>query len=180
MAGLAVVLTLSPLVGGAAEKTPKVGDIAEDFELNSLSGEKVKLSKLTDAGPVVLVVLRGFPGYQCPVCNQQVGQFLADAEKFQAAGAQVLLVYPGAANKLNQRAMEFAGKKTMPDHFHLVIDPDYKFTTKYHLRWNEPQETAYPSTFVIQKDRKITFAKVSESHGGRVSPAEALKALMSK
>ena len=55
---------------------PKVGDEAKDFELVALGGEKVKLSTLTAKGPVVLVVLRGYPGYQCPLCTRQFGQIV--------------------------------------------------------------------------------------------------------
>jgi cytochrome oxidase Cu insertion factor (SCO1/SenC/PrrC family) len=43
---------------------PMIGEPAPDFTLESLSGEKVQLSKVNEQGPVVLVVLRGFPGYQ--------------------------------------------------------------------------------------------------------------------
>src|SRR5262249_25517184 len=50
---------------------PKIGDEPKDFELTALGGEKVKLSKATESGPVVLVVLRGYPGYQCPICSGQ-------------------------------------------------------------------------------------------------------------
>ncbi len=166
--------------GLCAELPPKVGAIADDFELRSVAGGSVKLSQIAEQGPVVLVVLRGFPGYQCPICNQQVGQFLAEADKFKAAGANVLFVYPGPSQNLAKRAEEFLRDQTIPNHFQLLVDPDYEFTKKYHLRWNANNETAYPSTFVMQKDRKITFAKVSQSHGGRTKPDEILKALQSK
>lgn len=161
----------------AADAPPQVGEVAPDFELTSVSGAKVRLSRVVEEGPVVLVVLRGFPGYQCPVCQQQVGQYLQQAEKFQEAGAQVLFVYPGPSNNLARRAQEFLRDKTIPDHFQLLLDPDYAFTTAYRLRWAAPGETAYPTTFVIGRDRKITFAKTSQSHGGRTKPEEALKPL---
>jgi len=45
----------------------------------------------------------------------------------------------------------------------------------WNLRWEAPQETAYPSTFVIDKEGKIRFAKVSKSHGGRTKSGEILK-----
>lgn len=176
LAFLCVLLT-TPLSTHAADVPPKVGDIAADFELQALSGEKVRLFETLKTGPVVLVVLRGFPGYQCPVCNQQVGQFLGQADKFKTAGATVVMVYPGPGKGLQQKAEEFIKGKTVPEHFELLVDPDYTFTKAYHLRWDAPIETAYPSTFVIQKDRKITFAKVSESHGGRANVTEVLKAL---
>lgn len=179
---LLLALGMLTAAGGvfAADLPPKVGDTAADFELKSVSGATVKLSKVAEAGPVVLIVLRGYPGYQCPVCNQQVGQFLSHADKFKAAGATVLMVYPGPSQNLGQRADEFLSGKTLPDGFQMLLDPDYKFTNAYHLRWNAPRETAYPSTFVIQKDRRITFAKVSQTHGDRTKPEDVLKALAIK
>jgi hypothetical protein len=57
------------------------------------------------------------------------------------------------------------------------MDPDYKFTNAYRLRWDAPRETAYPSTFVIDRERKVRFAKVSKTHGGRATASEVLKAL---
>ena len=56
---------------------PAVGEKARDFELADLHGNQQKLSGLIKNGPVVLLVLRGFPGYQCPICNFQVGQYVA-------------------------------------------------------------------------------------------------------
>ncbi len=177
---VASILVFSFLGAGiltAADAPPKIGETAKDFELKSVTGDSVKLSKTTENGPVVLVVLRGYPGYQCPICSQQVGQLLNTAEEFKSAGVQVLFVYPGPSSKLVERAKEFVADKTIPDHFQLLVDPDYAFTKAYHLRWNAPNETAYPSTFIIQKDRKISFAKISKAHDGRTTPEEILKQL---
>lgn len=150
---------------------PAVGETAKDFQLMSLSGAPVRLSDLTAKGPVVLLVLRGFPGYQCPLCNRQVKEFVSHASDFD--GATVLMVYPGPAEK----AKEFAADKDLPKGVLMVIDPDYAFTKQYDLRWDAPKETAYPSTFLIDGNRKIFFAKVSNSHGGRSSAAEVSAAL---
>lgn len=65
--------------------TGKVGSEAPDFELAALGGEKVKLSKLTESGPVVL---RGYPGYQCPLCTRQVGELIGKADEFKKAGCR--------------------------------------------------------------------------------------------
>ena len=160
-----------------AAEPPKVGEESKDFELASLAGEKVKLSKLTAKGPVVLVVLRGYPGYQCPICSRQFGNLIGKAEEFKKAGAQVLLVYPGPSDKLQERAKEFVKGKDYPDHFHILLDPDYKFTKDYNLRWEAKNETAYPSTFVIDTKGKIQFTKVSKSHGDRTDTGDILKAI---
>jgi hypothetical protein len=58
-----------------------------------------------------------------------------------------------------------------------MLDPDYTFTKAYGLRWDAPNETAYPSTFVITENRKIIFSHVSREHGGRVKAEEVLKSL---
>lgn len=156
---------------------PAVGDEAKDFELATPAGKQVKLSDQLKQGPVVLLVLRGYPEYQCPVCTRQVGQFIANAAKLKEANASVLLVYPGAAQDLAKRADEFIRDQSLPDNFHFLIDPDYKFTNAYNLRWDAKRETAYPSTFVIGKDGKITFAKISMTHRGRADAKDVLKVL---
>ncbi|MEQ8787597.1 MAG: peroxiredoxin family protein [Pirellulaceae bacterium] len=160
-------------------QTPQVGEAAADFTLESLGGEKISLGKLTKAGPVVLVVLRGYPGYQCPLCTRQVGELVGSAEAIAASGASVVLVYPGPGDNLTARAEEFLGKRTLPDNFTLVTDPDYTFTRAYHLRWDAVKETAYPSTFVIDGAGKIRFAQISKSHGGR-TPAKTVLAELKK
>ena len=178
---LVIVILLSglPLLL-AADSPPQMGGSAPDFELSSVTGANVRLSEVASQGPVVLIVLRGFPGYQCPICNQQVGQYLKQAEKLKSAGVQVLLVYPGPSADLAKRAQEFIKDQTIPDHFQLLVDPDYTFTNAYHLRWDAAGETAYPSTFVIHKDLKVAYAKVSQEHGGRSKPEVVLKVLSGK
>ena len=158
-------------------KTPKVGDEAKDFMLTAIDGEKVKLSEQLKAGPVVLIVLRGFPGYQCPVCSAQVGHFISSAASFQKKNTRILLIYPGPADGLKKHATEFVRGKTLPKNVSLVLDPDYEFTKSYKLRWDAPNETAYPSTFVVAADGTIRFEKVSKTHSGRATVQEVLKAL---
>lgn len=174
--GLAIA-ALASEVRAADSKPPAVGDVASDFTLNTVTGERTQLAELQKSGPVVLIVLRGFPGYQCPVCNAQVGQFLASAKKFEAQKANVVLVYPGPAGGLKEHAQEFVRGKTLPGNFYLTLDPDFDFTTAYGLRWEAKNETAYPSTFVIGADGIVRLAKISRTHGGRASADEVLKAL---
>lgn len=157
--------------------TPVVGEKAPDFTLVSTRGGEVRLSEWTGKSRVVLVVLRGYPGYQCPYCNLQVQDFLKRAEDFARAGVHVILVYPGPGEKLNERAKEFLVNKELPGHFDLVLDPDYSFTNLYGLRWDAPKETAYPATFLLDKAGKVLYSKVSKSHGGRASAAELLDVL---
>ena len=157
---------------------PGMGDVAADFTLKTPGGEPVRLATLVERGPVVLVVLRGWPGYQCPVCTKQVAELVGKSKELEAAGARVVLVYPGPSDGLKGRAEEFARGKSLPSNFHFVVDPDYAFTKSYDLRWDAPGETAYPSTFVIDRRGKIVFARTSRTHGDRARAGEVVAALV--
>ena len=166
---LALAFLLGTLISAAqAAPIPRTGDPAPDFTLNSLAGQSVHLSDLTSKSEVVLVVLRGWPGYQCPLCTAQAHDFIQNADKLKAAGVQVVMVYPGPADDLTKHASDFINDKNWPQDFLLVLDPDYTFTKSYGLRWEKQNETAFPSTFIIARDGKITFAHVSHQHGDRV------------
>ena len=154
-----------------------MGDKAPGFELEALAGGKVKLDKLLKKGPVVLVVLRGYPGYQCPFCSLQAHELIGHAKQFADAKAEVVLVYPGPSDNLKEHAEEFAKDKDIPANFMVVLDPDFAFTNEYGLRWDAPHETAYPSTFVIDRKGKVRFAKISKTHGDRAQSDEILKVL---
>ena len=156
---------------------PQIGDTAPDFELNELKGTSVTLSKLAATGPVVLVQLRGYPGYQCPLCTAQVGGFLERADKFKAAKTSVVFVYPGPAESLKDHADEFVRGKDFPSNFYLLLDSDYQFVNQYGLRWDAPNETAYPATFVLDQNLAVLLSKVSHSHGDRTKADDVLAAL---
>ncbi len=176
---LALLLSVVALAATtyAQAAPPAVGDKAPDFALNDLKDHPVTLASQLKKGPVVLVLLRGFPGYQCPFCTRQVATLLGKAKEFENAKAQVVLVYPGPSEALKQHADEFLHDKTLHANFQFVLDPDYAFTTRYDLRWDAPHETSYPSTFVLDKQGKVRFVKISHSHGDRANVDEILKAL---
>jgi peroxiredoxin Q/BCP len=159
---------------------PQVGQPAPDFFLPALAGGEIRLSLLAAKGPIVLVVLRGYPGYQCPICNRQVRDFLAHGAQFQKRGVQVVMIYPGAPGQLDERAREFTQGHEFPPHFRFLLDPDYRFTNLYGLRWDAPRETAYPSTFLLAPDLKVLFAQVSRGHGGRTTAQQILWELDAK
>src|SRR5258706_317020 len=117
---LFVLAAVLPL---AAAAPPSVAEKAPDFALSTPQGKSVWLSEMVSKGPVVLVVLRGYPGYQCPFCNRQVQDFIQKSQAFADVGAHVLLVYPGPPQDLNVKANEFLADKKVPDNFDLLLDP---------------------------------------------------------
>ena len=175
---LALLALLAAIALPACAETPAIGAKAPDFTLETPEGASVSLHGLLKKGRVVLIVLRGYPGYQCPYCQRQAHDFEVNAGKFAAKDTQLLLVYPGPAANLGDHAREFlAPYKHLPANYHLVLDPDYRFTLAYGLRWDAPRETAYPSTFVLNRKGIVTYRKISHVHGDRTTAAEVLDAL---
>ena len=169
---LALVLTVS----SAKAQTPATGDKAPNFTLLTPTGSSVSLESETRKGTTVLVILRGFPGYQCPYCVRQVHDFAEHASDFAAKKVRVLFVYPGPPAALDDHAKEFLTKEAdLPANIQLVVDPDYRVTNLYGLRWDAPHETAYPSAFILDKHRTIKFEKISHTHGDRTTAEDVLK-----
>ena len=180
--GSVLALAGALILGAPAfAQTPIVGAKAPDFTLSTPTGKAVTLSTEQGGHGLVLVMLRGFPGYQCPYCVKQVRDFADHASDFKTKNARVLLVYPGPPADLDQHAKEFLEKQAeLPSNVVLVTDPDYKVTNLYGLRWDAPHETAYPSTFILDKRGMVVFEKISHSHGDRVSAQDALDHLSTK
>jgi len=170
---LVVFLLLLP---GLSAAPPEIGEKAPDFDLPSLSGERVRLSDVLEEGRVALIFLRGYPGYQCPICNRQVHDLLGAKDRFAELDVHVVLVYPGPSDGLEARAEEFAADKPLPERFTMLLDPGYQAVTVYGLRWKEEGETAYPATLLLEQDGEIFFRKVSDSHGGRTTAEELITA----
>ncbi len=174
----------SPVLAANPDKPLAVGDKAPDFEL-PIQGQNgyVTLSQLNEQGPVVVVVLRGYPGYQCTICKRQVGSIINRTKALAAAMGdrpnRVVLVYPGNESnaELDRLAKQFIGGRRMPDPLVMVRDPGMEMVKSWGLRWDAPRETAYPAAYVIGAGRRVEWAKVSDSHAGRASVEDILKAL---
>lgn len=164
----------------SAKSPPKIGDTISDVSFHTFDGKELKLAEVTAKGPVVLVVLRGYPGYQCPACTAQVADLRKHAKDFAELGANVVLVYPGEAQNLAQHATGFLKDAKLPAPLVLVTDPDYKFIEEHNLRWDKPGETSYPSTFVVGSDSKVYYAKISKTHGDRAKTDMLLDVLRAK
>ncbi len=162
----------------AATKGIKVGEKAPNFNLPIVgSDDYLELEEAYASGPIAVVVLRGYPGYQCPLCNQQVGALINRAKALAKEADRVILVYPGEPSELERHAEEFIGSRAVPEPLVLVRDPAMRMVQEWGLRWNAPRESAYPATFVINKNGRVQWSKISESHAGRSTAEEILRQL---
>ena len=159
-----------------AEK-PEVGDDLPEIEGESMEGQDVSTKELLEEGKLVVVFLRGYPGYQCPICSRQVASLIKVSDEIEEAGASVILIYPGEVDSLEDKAEEFFKSADLPKNFHVMIDQDYEIVNAYGLRWDATRETTYPATFVANKQGKITYALISDGHGGRSDAEDVVQAL---
>ena len=175
LAGCALALLVQPVWS----QTPSVGSTAPDFRLETLEGEEVSLTALRAEGPVVLIQLRGFfsTEYQCPYCTAQVGEFMNRIRDFQAASANIVAVYPGPADGLEERAEDFIRGEILPENFYFVLDPGFQFTNRYELRWDAPNQTAHPATFLVDQAGIVRYAKISDGVADRAG-ADAILDLL--
>lgn len=175
-----LILALLPGCGGTGtppSAAPGLGTPAPAFTLRDLAGAEVKSADLLAQGPFVFVQLRGWVTYQCPLCTKQVGDLFSRAADFQAAGAQVILSYPGPAADLDAHAREFIASMQLPPGFVFALDPDLAAVGAWGLRWDAPRETAYPATFVVDPAGTVRYASVSGGHGGRAAPGDVIAAV---
>src|ERR1700753_260320 len=84
LCALVAALWSFPIVIPVFAQTPAVGAKAPDFTLSTPSGKAVRMSSEQRGQRLVLVVLRGYPGYQCPYCVRQVHDFVGHASDFAA------------------------------------------------------------------------------------------------
>lgn len=161
-----------------ADFTLSVLAAGSDFAAGSnLSKRSLNLREQHSDGPIVVVVLRGYPGYQCPICQRQVSSLINRSRGLTQLAKRIILVYPGPANDLERRGKQFIGSRRLPKGFVLVGDPGYAMVTSWDLRWNAPRETAYPSTLVIDQSGLVTWKKISTSHGERSSADDIVRQL---
>ncbi len=156
------------------------GDNAVAFKGVDWEGQPFEFEPGKSGRWTVLVFLRGYPGYQCPLCSRQVAELIRKAEELSTARGDVVLVYPGVAKDLTVKAKEFVADNSLPANFKLIVDSDYQIVRTYKLRWEAPRETAYPATLVIDPTGVVRFTKISETHGDRAEFKDVLNALGTK
>jgi thioredoxin-dependent peroxiredoxin len=126
------------------------GKPAPDFELESDSRERVRLSSLRGK-PVVLYF---YPKDDTPGCTLQACEIRDAWSEFQATGATVLGVSPDSVSSHEQ----FREKYELP--FTLLADPEHEVAEQYGV-WGEKEYAGKTymgierSTFVIDAEGNV-------------------------
>jgi thioredoxin-dependent peroxiredoxin len=140
------------------------GKPAPDFELESDTGETVKLSELR-GHPVVLYF---YPKDDTPGCTTEACEFRDAYNVFRDRGAEVLGVSPDDVKSHEK----FKTKYQLP--FTLLADPDHAVAEKYGV-WGEKKFAGRSymginrSTFVIDADGKVARAMLGIKPAGHAA-----------
>jgi peroxiredoxin Q/BCP len=144
--------------------SPQIGDLAPDFEAQTDTGEKVRLSDYRGQR----VVLYFYPKDDTSGCTTQACGFRDNYPVIEEKNATVLGVSPDSVAS----HQKFKAKHDLP--FTLLVDPDHAIAEMYGV-WGEKSNYGRKymgiirSHFVIDEEGKIVDARV------KVSPTDSVK-----
>ena len=172
---------------GTVEKALKVGDKAPDFELPDGSGNKVKLSKMLETGPVVVTWYRG--GW-CPYCNIALMGFQEALPEIKAQGASLVAISPETPdNTMKTSEMDKLGFEVLSDKANKVahaygvaykMPPAISGMMKDRLakqNGDDSNELPLGATYVIDRSGVIRYAFVDHDYRKRAEPSAVVAAL---
>ncbi len=147
-----------------------VGAAAPDFTLPDQNGKAVTLSRI--GKPVVLVFYRG---YWCPFCVRQLAELRSLLEKDETVALYAISVDAPEKNKNLAAKIAKDGKgevsfSLLSDAGHQTIDAYGLFDTAYIGQGIEG--IPHPAVYILDKNRKIVWAKVESDYKKRPTIAE--------
>lgn len=153
----------SPLIGRRIQLGKVRGRDGKPLDPNALAGK-----------PVVVTILRGMAGEVCVYCYTQVRALCDAMPEFRAAGAEVIVVYPGESDRLEtfwaalSESEQFEGREAP---FTFAYDPDFELVRSLSIEG----KLALPTTLVLGADGTIRFAYVGANTADRPDAARLLE-----
>lgn len=140
-------------------------------------GQRVALDSYLGVKNVALVFTEGFSGMLCPFCKTHTSRLVANYERFQELDTEVLVVYPGTRDHLDEfiEAAKTSGKaqvQAVP--FPIVLDEEFNATDFFNIR----SQLAHPSTFIIDKHGNLLLAYVGADMTADRPSVDAILALL--
>jgi antitoxin component YwqK of YwqJK toxin-antitoxin module/peroxiredoxin len=151
--------------GDTERSSPLIGRKLDFAKARIKGGGEIDLHTL-EGKPLVLVILRGMAGEVCVYCYTQVRALCQTMPQFKTEGANVVVVYPGGADRLDafwnelKQSEELEGREAP---FTFAYDPDFELVRALSIEGN----LALPTTLVIDAGGTIRFAYVGADTADR-------------
>jgi peroxiredoxin len=176
--------------GEVGRSAPEIGTVMPEFLLPDQRGRLVRLSELTEAGPVVLSFNRG---HWCPFCQLELNALAEAHGELVGIGAAVVSIMPDRQVFLGRLPRSIVGRLT------ILADMDSAYALSlgltmwlgdelkalmlgFGLSLEEVQGNAswivpIPATFVLDGDGRVVARKVEAEFRQRLSVEEIQAAL---
>ena len=154
-----------------------IGEEAPDFTLQDIEGRQVTLSAMTGRSVTVIVFYRG---YWCPYCARQ----LSELRSLLRANEQVRLLAISVDDHEKTKGVieKIEGDGNGPVTFTMLSDPGHLVIDSYGLHDPAYDGTRFegiphPAVYVVDKTRRVAWAKVESDYKIRPSNADIRAAL---
>ena len=143
----------------------KKGDLAPNFSVKDSEGNLISLSDLSSEGKTVILYF--YPKDNTPGCTIQACDFRDNMERLSSKNIIVL----GVSKDSEKSHKNFIEKQSL--NFSLLMDEDLEIHNKYGV-WREKMNYGKTymgtsrSTFIIESDGKLKFAKYNVKAKGHV------------
>lgn len=155
----------------------QVGEEAPDFTLEDMQGNQVSLREARGKMPTVLVFYRG---YWCPFCAHQLSELRSLPKNGETV--RLLAVSVDDHEKTKQLMEKIAIDGNGAVNYTMLSDPGHKVIDAYGL--HDPAYDGkkfdgipHPAVYVIDKNGRVTWAKVEADYKVRPSNADIRAAL---
>jgi peroxiredoxin len=175
---------------GIARSCLQVGEMAPDFDLESVDGRRVSLESVLRAGPAVLAFYRG--GW-CPYCNLALRALDLALPALRDQNATLLAISPQRTAAIRETSDKYGLK------FALLSDPGNRVGRLFGLTYRMPDdlvafyrdlgidlptangtttwELPLPATYVVGQDGAVAHAFIDVDYTRRAEPADIVAAV---
>jgi len=149
------------------DAVPETGEKLPYARFLADTGDVVDLTQCAEGKRIVLVLLRGFPGYVCPYCTKQTAELVRAVDRLDALNAVVYVVYPGPSDKIRAftksvtRQLEERPDFSLP--FRVLLDVDLAAVKAIGL----VGDLAVPATFVLADDGTVLYRHIGRNKADR-------------
>jgi peroxiredoxin len=159
---------------GQGERSELVGKPLPFQTMKSVDGTEVDLRQYRGKRRVMIVVLRGFLGEVCCYCIAQTKALAQARQKLEAAGVEVLVIYPGPReNEESFRQLYELEFGEGPPPYRVFYDPDLALVTSLGIAG----DLAYPTTLIVDDKGVVQYAYVGEHRADRPATKKLIEVI---